>query len=160
MDTQHTDVIGLSGLIVGIIGLLVAIVALLVAIYGIRDVREQVHMLLTTERNRTYTKILHKLVWQFVDPTPLALSEEIAQRMQEFTILARAVNPKMTLDDAQKEVNNETLTYAKMLVDSKYGTWKKDMDPERAQAILEQWNADKNAARVAKMFDKRLSIFE
>jgi hypothetical protein len=155
----RVDILGIAGLVVGIIGLIVAIAALLVAIYGIRDVREHVHMLLTMERNRAYTKILHKLVWEFVDPTDRALSAEIAQRMQEYTLLAQGVNPKMTLTDAQAEANNETITYAQMLVDSGFGTWKPDTDPARVRAVLDSYNADKNAAKVAKMFGGKLKLF-
>ncbi len=147
--------------IVGVVGLVVGIAALIVAIYGIRDVRDQVRMLVTIERNSAYTRILHRLVWEFVDPTEKALSRDIAQAMQEFTLLARAVNPKMTLNDAQAEANNETLTYAQMLVDGGYGTWKAEMDPGRAKAQLQKWQVDKNAVLMATIFGKRrgLSIF-
>jgi malate synthase len=153
------DILGIVGLVVGIIGLVVAIAALWVAAYGIRDVREQVHMLLTTERNRAYTKILHKLVWEFVDPTEKALSAEIAQMMQEFTLLARAVDPTMSLDDAQVQANNETITYAQMLVDGGYGTWKPDTDPDKVRSVLASYQAGKNEAIVAKMFGRKLKSF-
>ena len=55
------DWLGLTGLVVGI-------AALLVAIYGVRDVREQVRLLVTLERNRSYARILHSLVWRVVEP--------------------------------------------------------------------------------------------
>jgi len=154
------DIVGVAGLIVGVIGLLVGGAALWVAVHGIRDVRKLMRELVTIERNRAYTEILHRLVWEFVDPTDKALSKEIAQKMQEFTLLARAVDEDLTLDDAQELANKETLAYAQMLVDGGYGTWKADMDPERAQTLLQKWQADKNAVRVAKMFGKqRLSLF-
>jgi hypothetical protein len=152
MET-HIDWIGLSALVAGI-------AALVVAIYGVYDVRKHVKLLVTIDRNSAYTRILHRLVWEFVDPTDKALNREIAQAMQEFTLLARAVNPEMTLNDAQAEANHETLTYAQMLVDGGYGKWKTEMDPDRAKVQLHKWQADKNAVLLAKMFGKkRLSIF-
>jgi hypothetical protein len=146
--------------VVGVVGLIVAIAAVWIAVYGIRDVRKLVRELVTMERNRAYTKIMHRLVWEFVDPTDKALSREIAQRMQEFTLLARAVDEKLTLDGAQELANHETLTYAQMLVEGGYGTWKADMDPKKASALLQKWQTEKNAMRVARMFgDKGPSLF-
>jgi chromosome condensin MukBEF complex kleisin-like MukF subunit len=141
--------------IIGVAGLVVALIALWVAVYGIRDVRKLVRELVTMERNRAFTQILHLLVWEFVDQTDKALSAEIAQKMQEFTLLARAVDEDLTLAAAQEQANQEALTYAQMLVDNGYATWKTDMDPNRARALLEKWQADKNAVRVAKMLGKQ-----
>ncbi|MGB2676201.1 MAG: hypothetical protein WAN12_03865 [Candidatus Acidiferrum sp.] len=145
--------------LIGIAGLVTALIALWMAVYGIRDVRKLVRGLVTMERNRAFTQILHLLVWEFVDRTDKALSAEIAQKMQEFTLLARAVDEDLTLEAAQEQANQETLTYAQMLVDNGYGTWKIDMDPARARALLERWQADKNAVRVAKMLGtQKLSL--
>jgi chromosome condensin MukBEF complex kleisin-like MukF subunit len=141
--------------IIGVTGLIVALIALWVALYGIRDVRKLVRELVTMERNRAFTQVLHRLVWQFVDPTDKALGAEIAQKMQEFTMLARAVDEDLTLDAAQEQANHEALTYAEMLVDVGYASWKTDMDPDRARELLEKWQANQNAARVAKMLGKQ-----
>jgi hypothetical protein len=141
--------------IIGVAGLAVALIALWVAVYGILDVRKLVRGLVTMERNRAHTQILHLLAWEFVDQTDKAISADIAQKMQEFALLAQAVDKDLTLDAAQELANQAALTYAQMLVDNGYGKWKTDMDPDRARALLEKWRADKNAVRVAKMLGKQ-----
>jgi hypothetical protein len=104
MDT-HIDFVGLAGLVA-------ALIALLVAVYGIRDVREQVKYLVTLERNRLFAKVIHTMVWRVVERIGDAERFQSSSDMHEFTMLARALDPKQTLDSAQNYANKETLTLA------------------------------------------------
>jgi enoyl-[acyl-carrier-protein] reductase (NADH) len=100
MDT-HVDLVGLAGLVVGLI-------ALFAAIYGIRDVRQQAKVLVTLERNRVFAKVIHTMVWRVVErvvDTDFQSSSDI----HEFTMLARALDPKQTLASALNYANKETL---------------------------------------------------
>src|SRR5277367_654549 len=102
---EHIDFLGVSGLIV-------AVIALLVAVYGIRDVREQVRLLVGLQRNLVWAKLLHSAVWRFVDPTPAAAGYQTMQDMHQFTMLVRLLEPKETLDSVQSMANNEMLSLA------------------------------------------------
>jgi len=135
--------------VVGLLGLAIAIGALLVAIFGIRDVREQVHKLLTMERNRTYTRLVHKMVeTEFVDLSSESLHTDLAQLKHEFSLLARSVDDRVTIESALHEANNEILSYARQLVDAGYAKWKLDMDEEKAKQVILNWNTERLVGRM------------
>src|SRR5229473_3528384 len=105
MGAQVTcmDFIGLAGLIVGL-------AALVVAIFGIRDVREQVRLLVGLQRNLAFSSVLHKMVWRFVDPTEETAEARMGMaEMQQYTMLARIAEPDKTLDSVQESANKEVL---------------------------------------------------
>jgi hypothetical protein len=143
-------------LLVDLTALLVSFIALGVALYGIKDVREQVHLLTILERNRVYTRLLHNRVWQFVDRTVKADKAEAAALMQEYIELARTVDSSRTLDYYQGEANRLILSYGKELVDSGYAAWKPEMDADKASKLLRAWQADvKLGENIANIFGKK-----
>ena len=144
------DLAGLAGLIVGLI-------ALFVAIYGIRDVRDQVKFLVTLERNRLFSNVIHA---QALRPVNLDSDAERFQssEMHGLSMLARAVDPNQTLDSLQEFTNNESLTLAQEMVNRGLGKWRDDIDENKVSEILREWRNDKNAARLRKIFgDSRLT---
>jgi hypothetical protein len=146
------DLAGLAGLIVGLI-------ALGVAIYGIRDVREQVKFLVTLERNRVFAKVIHTMVWRVVERVGDAERFQSSSDMHEFTMLARALDPKQTLDSAQDYANKETLALAKEMVGHGLAKWRDDIDENSVGGILKEWQNDKNAEVLRKILG-RLPLFE
>jgi len=141
------DVLGLSGLIVGL-------AALVVAFYGIRDVREQVKFLVTLERNRLFAKVIHSMVWRVVDRTSDVERFQTSSDMHEFTMLARALDPKQTLDSAQDYANKETLVLAQDMVSQGLAKWRDDIDENNVNEIVKEWQNDKNAAALRKIFGR------
>ncbi len=141
------DLVGLAGLVAGLVGLGVAV-------YGIRDVREQVKFLVTLERNRVFAKVIHSMVWRFVERVGDAERFQSSSDMQEFTMLARAVDPKQTLDSAQDYANKETLVLAKKMVSRGLAKWRDDVDENSVNEILKDWQNDKNAAALKKIFGR------
>jgi len=152
MDTRM-DFVGLAGLIVGLI-------ALLVAIYGIRDVREQVKFLVTLERNRLFANVIHTMVWRVVERIGDAERFQSSSDMHEFTMLARALDSKQTLDSAQEYANKETLTLAQDMVSHGLAKWRDDVDENSVGEILKEWQNDKNAAALKKIFGDRPPLSE
>jgi hypothetical protein len=144
---DHVDFIGLAGLIV-------ALIALLVAVYGIRDVREQVRLLVELQRNLAFATVLHRMVWRFVDPTKDTAEFEAMRDMQQFTMLVRVIEPKETLDSAQSFANNELLSLAHDLVGLGFATWKPDMDEEVIRGMVKTWQGEKNSKLLKSMFGK------
>jgi hypothetical protein len=138
------DLVGLAGLIVGLI-------ALFVAIYGIRDVREQVKFLVTLQRNLLFAKELQaktlKLV-ELVGDARLFQSEE----MHGLSMLARAVDSKQTLEGVQEYTNNESLVLAEDLVSRGLAKWCEHIDGDRVKELLREWQNDKNAGVLRKIF--------
>jgi hypothetical protein len=141
------DLVGLAGLVVGL-------AALLVAVYGIRDVRKQVKFLVTLERNRVFAKAIHTMVWRVVEPTSDAERFQSSSDMHEFTMLARALDPKQTLDSAQDYANKETLALAKDMVGHGLAKWRDDIDENSVIELLKEWQNDKNAAALKKIFGR------
>ena len=125
------------------LALLVAIAALVVAVFGIRDVRERVHMLVTMERDRTLTKLIHTYTWEFVELINTNLTTESTQLLQEYTALAHAVDKTVTTSSAQDEVSREILRFAAELVAEGHAQWKPYMNPERAEEIVKKWRVEK-----------------
>jgi|SRR5579859_222952 len=143
MDT-HMDLVGLAGLIVGLI-------ALVVATYGIRDVREQVKFLITLQRNVVFARELHVKALQLVD------LDSDAQRFQSsemhgLSMLARALDSKQTLESVQEYTNKESLMLAQDMVKRGLAKWRNDIDENRVSEVLREWQNDKNAAVLRKIF--------
>lgn len=143
---DHID-LGLTGLIVGLI-------ALFVAIYGIRDVREQVRVLMTLERNRLFAKVIHTMVWRVVERTSDVERFQTSSDMHEFRILARALDSKQTLDSAQDYANKETLVLAQDMVTQGLAKWRDDIDENSVSDIVKEWQNEKNAAALRKIFGR------
>src|SRR6266852_9805982 len=101
------DFIGLAGLIVGL-------AALGIAIYGIRDVREQVRLLVGLQRNLAFSRLLNKMVWRFVDPTKDTSQETTVAEMQQYTMLARLLEPNKTLNSVQEAASKDVLSLAEV----------------------------------------------
>jgi hypothetical protein len=151
MDT-HMDLVGLAGLVVGVM-------ALLVAVYGIRDVREQVKFLVTLERNRLFAKVIHTMALRVVERVGDAERFQSSSDMHEFTMLARALDPKQTLASAQDYANKETLVLAQDMVHHGLAKWRDDIDENRVSEIIKEWQNDKNAAVLRNIFG-RSPLFE
>jgi hypothetical protein len=147
MTDTHIDWLGLAGLIAGL-------AALGVAVYGIQDVREQVRMLVTLERNRLFAKIIHTKVWDVVERTSEARFQSSSD-MHEFTMLARALESKQTLDSAQDYANKETLALAQDMVGQGIAKWRDDIDENSVSDIVKDWQNEKNAAALRKIFKNR-----
>jgi hypothetical protein len=141
------DLVGLAGLVVGLL-------ALLVAIYGIRDVREQVNFLVTLERNRVFAKVIHTKVWDYVERVGDAELFQSSGDMHEFTMLARALDPKQTLNSAQEYANKDTLALAQDMVRHGLAKWRDEIDENKVIEILKEWQNDKNAAALKKIFGR------
>jgi hypothetical protein len=146
MDT-YIDFVGLAGLVVGL-------VALLVAVYGIRDVRELVKALITLERNRLFAKVIHTMVWRVVERVGDAEHFQSSSDIHAFTMLARALDPKPTLDSAQDYANKETLALAQDMVSHGLAKWRDHIDENRVSEIVKEWQKDKNAAALRKIFGR------
>jgi hypothetical protein len=144
MMVEHIDLLGLAGLIVGLI-------SLWVAIYGIRDVREQVKFLVTLERNLVFARELHTRSLQFVE------LDSAAERLQSgemhgLSMLARAVDSKQTLESVQEYTNKESLMLAQDMVNRGLAKWRDHIDENRVREVLREWQKDKNAAVLRKIF--------
>lgn len=143
---EHMDFVGLAGLVAGLI-------ALFVAIYGIWDVREQVKILVTLERNRMFAKVIHNMVWRVVERVGDAKRFQSSTEMHEFTILARVLDRKQTLESAQDYANKETLALAQDMVLHGIAKWREDIDGESVIDVVKDWQNEKNAATMRKIFE-------
>jgi len=138
------DFVGMAALIVGLI-------AIPLAIYGIRDVREQVKSLVMLERNLVFARELHMKALQLVE------LDNDAQRfrsgeMHGFSMLARAIDSKQTLESVQEYTNKESLLLAQDLVSRGLAKWRDDIDESRVREVLRERQNDKNAAVLRKIF--------
>jgi hypothetical protein len=129
--------------VIDVLALLIAIAALVVAIVGIREVRQQVKMLITMERNRTFTKVLEKFTRVFVDITDEGVRPEITQLKRECIMLARAVDDNVTFESSMSETSKEVLSNAAALAKAGLAQWKPEMDLETVAKILRDWQAEK-----------------
>lgn len=136
----------------GLAGLLAAIAALIVAIYGIRDVREQVRMLITIERNRAWIRILHTLARRFVDPSEEMTALESRGEMHDYLMLACHLDPKLTIDSAQEAANKELLGYAREMVERGLAKWREDLNEKKVLEVLREWQSERNAEALENMF--------
>ena len=139
----------------GLAGLVAAIAALIVAVYGINDVRKQVRMLITLERNRAWVRLLHGLVWKrFVEPTEETANLVSAGEMHEFIMLVRTLDHTHSTDSAQEYANNEMLAYANEMVERGLAKWREDLDVNRLREALKAWQKEKNTAALYGMFGR------
>jgi hypothetical protein len=139
--------------LVGLAGLVVALVALLVAVYGIRDVREQVKFLVTLERNLVFARELHIKALQLVELDSDSQRFRSSE-MHELSMLARAVDSKQTLESVQEYTNKESLMLAQDMVKRGLAKWRDDIDEDRVRQVLREWQKDKNAAVLRKIFGR------
>lgn len=151
MET-HQDWLGLAGLIA-------ALIALGVAIFGIKDVRKLVRDLIKLERNRVWTRVLHGDALKFVEP----LTETAARSdggMHEFIMLVRALEPELSLDDAQNYANHEVLCLAQEMVTRGMAKWRPNIDEDAVKSMIDSWQADKNTAILRNMFSDNLTTLK
>ena len=141
---EHIDWIGLAGLVV-------ALIALGVAVYGVLDVRKQVRFLVTLERNNVYAKALHTRVWRLVESVGDAEPLQASGDMHAFTMLARALDPKQTLETAQEYANKETMVLARQMVSRGLAKWRAEIDANKVNEVLKALQNDKNAAALRKI---------
>jgi post-segregation antitoxin (ccd killing protein) len=141
-----------------VLGVLLGAAALIVAVVGVLDVREQVRHLVKLEMNRGYSRVIHKMIWEFVDPTESTPKREIAEALHDFVIVAQTLEPKKPADVLRITVENESLQRAQELVNNGTATWKTDMDVEMAKNMITTWLNEKNIARVNKMLGGKNSL--
>jgi hypothetical protein len=137
--------------LVGLAGLVAALVALGVAVFGIRDVREQVKFLVTLERNLVFAEELRIKSLQMVELVGGAERFQSSE-MHGLSMLARAVDSKQTLDSVQEFTNKESLMLAQEMVRRGLAKWREDMDESKVSEVLREWQNDKNAAVLRKIF--------
>ncbi len=138
------DFVGLAGLVVGL-------VALLVAVYGIRDVRVQVRFLVMLERNVVFARELHMKALQLVELDSDAQRFRSSE-MHGLSMLARAIDSKQTLESVQEYTNKESLLLAQDMVSRGLAKWRDDIDERQVRGVLTEWQNDKNAAVLRKIF--------
>jgi hypothetical protein len=150
MET-HIDLMGLAGLITGL-------GALGVAIYGVRDVREQVKLLVTLDRNVIFARELHFKALQFVELLGDAGRFQSSE-IHGLSMLARAIDSKQTLESVHEYTNKEALLLARDMVHRGLAKWRDDLDENNVNAVLRDWQNDKNAGTLRKIFG-RSPLFE
>lgn len=79
--------------------------------------------------------------------------------MQGLSMLARAVDPNQTLDGVQEYTTKEALALAQEMVKLGLAKWRGHVDGDRVGEVLRDWQNDKNAAALRKIFG-RTPIFE
>ena len=115
--------------------------------------REQVKFLVTLNRNLVFAKELRiksRLLVELVGDAGRFQSNE----MHGLSMLARAVDPKQTLDSVQEYTNKESLMLAQDMVRRGLAKWRDDIDAERVSEVLKGWQNDKNAAALRKIFGR------
>ena len=136
---------------VGLAGLIVGLIALLVAFYGIWDVvRKQVKFLVTLERNLVFARELHTKALQLVELGDARRFQ--SSEMHGLSMLARAIDSKRTLGSVQEYTNNEALVLARELVRRGLAKWPDHVDEHKVDKFLKDWQDDKNAAVLRKIF--------
>jgi hypothetical protein len=116
-------------------------------------VREQVKYLVTLERNRLYARVIHKMTRRFLQPDEQN-REAYLSEMHEFTMLARALDSSQTVESAQEFASKESLASAEEMVRRGLGKWREDVDENRVNEVLKDWQNDKNAAVLRKIFGR------
>lgn len=141
------------------IAVVLGLAALIVAIFGVLDVRKQVRRLLELEFKRMFSKVVHEMIWEFVEPTPGTPPMHVARDFQDFSILAKVLKPEHAEADFQDGVAKTALEQAVELANSGSATFKAGIDIDVAKAMISQWRNDKNAATLDKMFGKQTKLF-
>jgi hypothetical protein len=142
-------------LIVGWVALLIAVIGVAVSLWAIWDVRKQVKELITLDRKLLYTRLRNDLVWQFVEPIQSVHPKEIAKGLEEFAVISQALNPAHTAEVTKHAVENETLVFAKKLVDSGYAQFKPEWDEKKIREMIRSWQNSINANRVAEILGEQ-----
>jgi len=140
--------------IFGWIGVLSFFVGTGVSIYAICDVRKEIKKLIRLERNRVYASVLNDIAWVFLAPTERAQSKEISRSLEEFHLLAKALEPKTTPEIAIRFVNHEAVVRADKLVKGGYAIWSPGWDMEKVKAELHRWQTVKNEVALTSIFGK------
>jgi hypothetical protein len=94
------------------------------------------------ERNRAFTKVERLFALQFVDLNE-GIELEVTQLKTEYYLLAHALDKNETVESTMHAVNSEILLYADMLVKEGHAKWKPEMDLERAEEVLRNWQTEK-----------------
>lgn len=140
-----------TGSIIGIIGILITTV---IAIYAINDARRQVRKQIELERKRVYTRVRNQLVWQFIEPIQDVHKPEIAEGLEEFALISQTLNPAHTPELTKNAVENETLLFAKKLVDGGYGRFKPGFNEQKIKETIRRWQNSINAERVSRILGR------
>jgi hypothetical protein len=132
-------------------GLLVALVGVAIGLWALFDLRAEVKKLINLERKRIYTRVRNDLVWQFVEPLGSAQSPEIAKGLEEFAVISQALSPEHTADLTKHAVENETLVFAKKLVDGGYAKFRPSYDEAKIKEAIQNWQKSINANRMTEI---------
>lgn len=122
-----------------------------VAVYAIWDTRKAAKKMIQLRRDLAYLKIKNDMAWEFIDPTEMAHSPQIAKGLHGFGLLAQALNPECTPETIKSAVENEALEFAEELVNAGRAAWKAGLDPERVRQANNGWRTEKNLERVKRM---------
>jgi hypothetical protein len=136
-----------------IAGLVVAVLALIISVGGILDVRKQVREMLAMQRDLTFAKLSREMVWRFLDPVEMESQEYKKYEVHEYIMLARKLEPHLTLDSLQEAAYKEILSMAKDMVGRGIATWKPDIDENVVQTMVNDWQLSKNSEKVKSMFE-------
>jgi len=138
-----------AGTIVGIIGI---VITTAIAVYAIQDVRKEVRKLILIDRNISFNHIVQDFAWLFVEPTGTGHTVEIAKGIEKFCMLANVLGSAKSAKSSKSIIEHEALATARELVASGCAKWKDDWDLEAVEKAVREWQNEKNAARVAKIF--------
>jgi hypothetical protein len=131
-----------------LIGIAGIVLTTAIAIYAILDVRKLMRQNLKMQRDIAYLRVKNDLVWEFIEPTNLAYSVQIAKGLHEFGILAQALNPEWTEEAIRRAAENEALQFAEELVSNGSARWKEDFDLEKVRHEIRSWQAEKSVEKV------------
>jgi hypothetical protein len=135
------------GIIIGIV------VTAAFSVWAINDAREQVRRSVLLERNLTYLKLQNDLAWEILDPTDRGYRQEIANGLEAFVLLSRALDPDKSGDALREAAEKEALELADRLVADGFATWKPEMDREKLLTVMHQWKAQKSAVRAHQILE-------
>jgi hypothetical protein len=130
-----------------------------VALYAIRDTRQQVRDMKLLERNRVYSKVRTDIMWMYLNPTEQSHTAQIGQGIEEFCIMAQAVDPQYSPADLKAAIENEALCGAELLVKSGHGTWKPGANMAAINQKLLNWKTDRNKERIHNLLEKKFTLF-
>ena len=75
-----------------------------------------------------------------------------SSEMHGLSMLACAIDPKQTLESVQEYTNKESLTLAQDMVSRGLAKWRDHIDGDRVSEVLRDWQNDKNAVALRKIF--------
>jgi hypothetical protein len=135
----------------------VSIIGLIVSLCAVFDVRAQVKRLIQLERKRVFTRTRNDMVWQFVEPTELSHTPEIAKGLEEFSVLSMTLDEQQTPDLTNHALNNEALMFAEKLVENGFAVWQPEWDRDKLAAALRQWQSTINSNRLRNILGEEQS---